>query len=44
MENIEANIIRSFAEVRKDISELRNEVNELKDSLKVNKSTKGRKK
>ena len=46
MNNLEANIIRSFAEVRKDISELKEQVQELnqKFSKKSVSKTKRRKK
>lgn len=41
MKKIEANIVRSFAEVRKDLFELREELNEVKEKLsKLNKTKK----
>jgi len=44
MNNLEANIIRSFAEVRKEISVLKDEIVELKKSSpKLNKTGKKRK-
>ena len=42
MNNLEANIIRSFAEVRKEISELRDEIDKIKE-FKLNKSKNKRK-
>jgi hypothetical protein len=40
MKTIEANIMRSFAEVRKDIFFLQGELEELKKRLKLNKQKK----
>jgi len=44
MNNLEANIIRSFAEVRKEISDLKDEIKELKQTDVKTKSRKPKRK